>query len=43
MEWWNYMLFFFGGLALLLLTGMPVAFAFMLVNVVRVTCFGEVE
>lgn len=39
MEWWAYMIFFFGGLTALLLTGMPVAFAFMLVNVVGVYLF----
>lgn len=36
MEWWAYTIFFVGGLAALLLTGMPVAFAFLLVNVVGV-------
>ncbi len=39
MEWWTYMLFFFGGLTLLLLTGLPVAFAFMLINVIGVYVF----
>jgi tripartite ATP-independent transporter DctM subunit len=39
MEWWIYMMFFFGGLAALLLSGMPVAFAFLLVNVVGVYVF----
>ena len=39
MEWWFYMLFFFGSLAVLLLTGLPVAFAFMLINVVGVYLF----
>ncbi|NIR32650.1 MAG: TRAP transporter large permease subunit [Gammaproteobacteria bacterium] len=34
MEWWVYMLFFFGGLGALLLLGLPVAFAFLLVNLV---------
>lgn len=34
MEWWVYMLFFFGGLGALLLIGLPVAFAFLLVNLV---------
>jgi tripartite ATP-independent transporter DctM subunit len=36
MEWWVLLGFFFGGLAILLLTGLPVAFAFMLVNLVGV-------
>ncbi len=34
MEWWVYMLFFFGALGALLLIGLPVAFAFLLVNLV---------
>lgn len=36
MAWWVLVCFFFGGLAILLLTGLPVAFAFMLVNLVGV-------
>ncbi len=36
MEWWVLLCFFFGGLAILLLSGLPVAFAFMLVNLVGV-------
>lgn len=39
MEWWIYLLFFFGGLGALLLIGLPVAFAFMLVNLVGVYVF----
>ncbi|MBI2881542.1 MAG: TRAP transporter large permease subunit [Candidatus Tectomicrobia bacterium] len=39
MDWWIYMLFFFGGLSLLLLIGLPVAFAFMLINVIGVYVF----
>ncbi len=39
MEWWVYLLFFFGGLGALLLIGLPVAFAFMLVNLVGVYAF----
>ncbi|HJM42234.1 MAG: TRAP transporter large permease subunit [Nitrospinota bacterium] len=39
MEWWTYMLFFFGGLTVLLLTGLPVAFAFMLINTIGVYVF----
>ncbi len=39
MEWWVLLGFFFGGLAILLLTGLPVAFAFMLVNLVGVYFF----
>lgn len=36
MEWWVYLLAFFSGLGVLLLIGLPVAFAFMLVNLVGV-------
>lgn len=39
MEWWAYMAFFFGGLSLLLLIGLPVAFAFLLINIVGVYWF----
>jgi tripartite ATP-independent transporter DctM subunit len=39
MEWWVLLCFFFGGLAVLLLCGLPVAFAFMLVNLVGVYIF----
>ena len=39
MDWWGYMIIYFGGLSLLLLTGMPVAFAFMLLNIVGVYTF----
>ena len=39
MEWWGYALIFFGGFTVLLLSGLPVAFAFMLVNVVGVYVF----
>ena len=39
MEWWAYLGFFFGGLGALLLIGLPVAFAFMLVNLVGVYTF----
>lgn len=39
MDWWFYLLFFFGGLGVLLLIGLPVAFAFMLVNLVGVYVF----
>ncbi len=39
MEWWAYLGFFFGGLGVLLLIGLPVAFAFMLVNLVGVYTF----
>ncbi|MBI3077581.1 MAG: TRAP transporter large permease subunit [Deltaproteobacteria bacterium] len=39
MEWWIYMILFFGGLAVLLLIGLPVAFAFMLINVIGVYAF----
>ena len=39
MEWWAYMFFFFGGLTVLLLIGLPVAFAFTLVNIIGVYVF----
>jgi tripartite ATP-independent transporter DctM subunit len=39
LEWPIYLLFFFGGLGALLLIGLPVAFAFMLVNLVGVYAF----
>ena len=39
MEWWIYLLFFFGGLMILLLIGLPVAFAFTLINIVGVYVF----
>lgn len=39
MDWWAYMLLFFGGLSLLLLMGLPVAFAFLLINVAGVYWF----
>jgi tripartite ATP-independent transporter DctM subunit len=44
MEWWAYMLLFFGGLSVLLLTGLPVAFAFLLVNIIGAYVFwgGEI-
>ncbi len=39
MEWWVYLVLFFSGLAILLLTGLPVAFAFIMVNLVGVYVF----
>lgn len=39
MEWWFFLIFFFGGLGVLLLMGLPVALAFMLVNLVGVYIF----
>ncbi|MBI1385081.1 MAG: TRAP transporter large permease subunit [Rhizobiales bacterium] len=39
MEWWIHLLAFFSGLAVLLLMGLPVAFAFLVVNVVGVYYF----
>lgn len=36
MEWWGFLLLFFSGLGALLLIGLPVAFAFTLVNLVGV-------
>jgi tripartite ATP-independent transporter DctM subunit len=44
MEWWAYLLLFFGGLSALLLTGLPVAFAFLVVNLIGAYAFwgGEI-
>ncbi len=39
MEWWGYLLLFFSSLGVSLLAGIPVAFAFMLVNLVGVYIF----
>jgi len=39
MDWPIYMVFFFGGLSVLLMAGLPVAFAFMFINVVGVYLF----
>ena len=39
MEWWVYLVLFFSGLAILLLTGLPVALAFIMVNLVGVYVF----
>ncbi len=39
MEWWGYLISFFGGLAVLLLIGLPVAFAFVMVNLIGVYVF----
>ena len=36
MEWWGYLLLFFSGLAVLMMIGLPVAIAFLLVNMVGV-------
>ncbi len=36
MEWWHFLLAFFAGLSFLLLIGLPVAFSFLLVNMVGV-------
>lgn len=36
MEWWAYLISFFAGLAILMFTGIPVAIAFMLVNMMGV-------
>jgi tripartite ATP-independent transporter DctM subunit len=36
MEWWGYLLLFFTGLAVLMMIGLPVAIAFLLVNMVGV-------
>ena len=43
MEWWVLLCFFFGGLAILLLCGLPVAFAFMLVNLVVDLLYGWLD
>ena len=39
MEWWGYLLFLVGGLLLLFSTGLPVAFAFLLVNILGIVLF----
>ena len=39
MEWWAYAALFFGSITTLLLIGVPVAFAFLLVNVVSIYLF----
>ncbi len=39
MEWWGYLISFFAGLAVLLLMGLPVAFAFLTVNLIGVYVF----
>ncbi len=39
MDWPIYMMLFFGGLTLVLLSGIPVAFGFMLINVIGVYVF----
>jgi tripartite ATP-independent transporter DctM subunit len=44
LEWWLVLLFFFGGLFVLMASGMPVAFGFMLLNMIGVIVFwgGEI-
>ncbi|MEW6665379.1 MAG: TRAP transporter large permease [Thermodesulfobacteriota bacterium] len=39
MEWWAVLLFFIGGLVLLLLLGFPIAFSFLLMDVVSIALF----
>ena len=39
MEWWSVLIFFIGGLILLLLTGFPIAFGFLLIDLVGVIIF----
>jgi len=39
MEWWVVLLFFVGGLVLLLLFGFPIAFSFLLMDVVSIAIF----
>jgi TRAP-type C4-dicarboxylate transport system permease large subunit len=39
MEWWMIILILFGGMVLLLLTGLPIAFAFLIVNMVAAVFF----
>jgi len=36
MEWWTFLLYFFAGLTALMMLGVPVAFAFMTVNMLGV-------
>jgi hypothetical protein len=36
MAWWELLLIIFGGLTALFMTGMPVAFAFLLINLIGV-------
>ncbi len=39
MEWWLYFIFIFGGLLILMATGLPTAFCFMLINLIGVYLF----
>jgi TRAP-type mannitol/chloroaromatic compound transport system permease large subunit len=39
MDWWLVLLFFLGGLILFLLSGFPVAFAFLLMDVLSIVIF----
>ncbi len=39
MEWWMIILILFGGMVLLLLTGLPIAFSFLIVNMVAAFIF----
>ena len=39
MEWWGYIFFLVGGLLVLFATGMPIAFAFFLINILGVILF----
>lgn len=39
MEWWNVLLFFVGGLIFLLLAGFPVAFSFLLIDLLGILVF----
>ncbi|MFC2014271.1 TRAP transporter large permease subunit [Chloroflexota bacterium] len=39
MEWWLALLFIFGGLMVLMASGLPVAFAFLLINIVGISLF----
>lgn len=39
MEWWTIILMLFGGMVLLILTGLPIAFAFLIVNMVAAYFF----
>jgi tripartite ATP-independent transporter DctM subunit len=43
MSWELMLLLFFGGFALLMITGMPVAFCFMLINMIALTFFWGID
>ena len=39
MEWWTVLLFFVGGLIFLLLLGFPIAFSFLLIDLLGILIF----